>query len=254
MIWAHAGRVLDTFLRRRADPALVARYFGEIELNEPFSDALDTGRFGGADAASPASLTRDTFVFHALGSLIGDAPVAEYLDDAEIAALAASAQRSEGDAVVPAPSFTLRNFARQNLLGSFLTAGPAGLLAVASQPDAERASLIGRAILGIKADRDDALSWVLLAQHSRTGLSEAELAAAREVLLAIDANGLAMGPRDGLPLPWGDCQGDGIAVTARGSAPSGRHNSRRRSLCRTAERGAGVADGRRCQQRARSRE
>lgn len=201
LIWAHAGRVLDAFLRRRADPVLVARYFGEIEFNEPFSDALDTGRFGGADAASPASLTRDTFVFHALGSLIGDAPVADYLDDAEIAAVAASAQRSEGDAMVPAPSFTLRNFAGQNLLGSFLTAGPAGLLAVVSQPDAGRASLIRRAILGIKVNRDDALSWVLLAQHSRTGLSEAELAATREVLLAIDANGLAMGPRDGLPLP-----------------------------------------------------
>jgi hypothetical protein len=93
----HAGRVLDTFLRRRAEPALVARYFGEIEFSEPFTDALGAGRFGGADAASPASLTRDTFVFHALGSLIGDAPVANYLEDSEIAAVAASAQRSEGD-------------------------------------------------------------------------------------------------------------------------------------------------------------
>lgn len=199
LLWAHAGRVLDTFLSRRADPELVTRYFSEIEFNEPMSEALDFARFVDRDAASPTSLTPSTFVFHALGALIRDAPLADYLDEEEEVAIRASAVL--GDGSTPAPAFTLRNFDGQNLLGSFLNAAPAAWRQLAGEPEQLRARLISDAIATIASDRDDALSWAMLTQHARTGLTDDQLASGRALLLALDVEGLGMGARDELPIP-----------------------------------------------------
>ena len=201
LIWSHADRVLDAFLRRGADPELVARFFTEGEFNEALGDRLNLERFLDRDVSSPSTMTGASLTFHLLGALLGDRPVEEVLDTEQIERLRTSFTAHEGDVTSAAPAFTIRNFDGQNALDSVMSAAPATLLALAAEPDKIRAEMISNALDGIEANRDDALSWAMLMQHSRSGLSGEQLQRARDMMLAVDLTSLAMGPRDGLPLP-----------------------------------------------------
>ncbi len=201
LIWSHADRVLDAFLRRGADPELVSRFFTEGEFNEALADRLNLERFLDRDVSSPSTMTGATLTFHLLGALLGDRPVEEVLNAEQVQRLRTSFTAREGEVTSAAPAFTIRNFEGENVLDSVLSAAPATLRALAVEPAKIRAEMISNALDGIEASRDDALSWAMLMQHARSGLSEEELQRARDVVLAVDLAGLAMGARDGLPLP-----------------------------------------------------
>jgi hypothetical protein len=201
LTWVHANRVLDTFLRRRADPELLTRFFSEGHFDENIADRLNITRFADRDVASSSALSSEAFLFHALGALIGDAPMTDYFDETELEALVASMQVTELDGPAPIPALVLRNFNGQNLLGSFLTAHAAALDTLLGDPAAKRETFGDGALRDIKADRDNGLAWLILMQHARTGLSAEQLVEAQALLRSCDFEGLSVGARDGLPLP-----------------------------------------------------
>ena len=171
LIWVHASRVLETFLRRGADPALVSRFFAEANLTESMAEVLNPARLVEADAASPATLNTEALTFHLLGALLGDAPLDDLLDEPTQEAVQ-SALTLGAEQRAPIPALTIRNFDGENLLGSMLIAAPSALSDLVLQPQAVRDAMIRRSIETIEGDHFDALSWALLAQHARTGLSE----------------------------------------------------------------------------------
>ncbi|WP_066585575.1 hypothetical protein [Sphingomonas pruni] len=201
LTWVHANRVLDTFLRRNADTDLLTRFFTEGHFDENIADRLNFARFGDRDAASSSGMSADALLYHALGALIGDAPMADYVDEGELDDLVNGLQIAEPDGSVPIPALILRNFAGQNLLGSFLTAHAPALDALIGDPMVKRASLGDDAIRDIRANREDGIAWSMLMQHSRTGLSPEQEASAQALLRDSDLEGLSMGARDGLPVP-----------------------------------------------------
>lgn len=201
LVWVHSHQVLDAFLRRNADPELVARFFTKCEFNEVLVDRLNLERFMDRDVSSPSTLNATTLTFHLIGALLGDAVLEGVFDASHIERLQASFTVWEGEVGSPAPAFTTRNFDGQNLLGSVLSAAPDALRVLACEPGKVRAGIIDKAIEAIRSDRDDALSWAMLLQHARTGLTEDQLCRTRDVLLEVDLTGLAMGSRDDLPLP-----------------------------------------------------
>ncbi|WP_267433577.1 hypothetical protein [Sphingomonas sp. GM_Shp_1] len=201
LTWVHANRLLDTFLRRRADPYLLTCFFSEGHFDENIADRINIERFGDRDAASSSAMTADALLFHMIGALIGDAPVADFIDDAELEKLVAGFRVVEVGEPLAIPALILRNFTGQNLLGSFLTAHAPALDALIGDPMAKRESLGDDAIRNIRANFEDGLAWSVLMQHSRTGLSPAQEAVAQDLVRTIDLDGLTFGPRDGLPVP-----------------------------------------------------
>lgn len=201
LTWVHANRVLDTFLRRRADPDLLTRFFSEGHFDENIADRINIERFGDRDAASSSAMIADALLFHMLGALIGDAPAADFVDDAELEKLVAGFRIVEADEPVAIPALVLRNFAGQNLLDSFLNAHALALDALIGDPMAKRERLGDEAIRNIRVDREDGLAWTMLMQHARTGLSQAQAAIAQDLLRTIDLGGLTLGTRDGFPVP-----------------------------------------------------
>ncbi|WP_157082998.1 hypothetical protein [Novosphingobium lentum] len=201
LIWLHADRVLDTFLRRGADPGPITRFFTDGSFQESLADTLNLSRFMEWDAASPVTLTPGALLFHAVGALLADRPLADLLDETLQADIRSAVTLGEDGESGPTPAMTFRNFSGGNMLGSFLVQAPAALCALAGEPEQARMSFVDRSIEEVGQDRSSAMAWALLAQHARTGLTGAQLTAAQSTLLEIDVDGLSMTGRDELPLP-----------------------------------------------------
>lgn len=201
LIWLHADRVLDSFLMRGAEPGPVKRFFAEGSFQESLADTLNLSRFMEWDVAAPATLTAGALLFHTVGVLLGDRPLADLLVDEVQADIRSHVTLGDDSQSGPTPAMTIRNFSGANALDSFLAQAPSALCVLAGDPQGTRMSLIDQAINDIRRNRSAEMAWALLAQHARTGLTNDQLAAARSTLLGVDTDGLSMTSRDELPLP-----------------------------------------------------